>query len=153
MTKLDGEAVDNSFGYLLSATPFPTTPSETRQSNCGAEEFKETLAGLALGPRPHSPSTPSSQVQLSWPGDGIFQNKSSLDMTFAKQESHSRSWTHIDIPNGNNSCVPWDDLSVAALVYEFHLFKKYIAVVRLVLVKCTPMCQKLVTMSSPVRWG
>lgn len=55
--------------------------------------------------------------------DEISQNKEPTWVFNLPSWSHKTDWKLEDVPNGNKCYVPWLDLSMAYLIYEFGLLK------------------------------
>lgn len=55
--------------------------------------------------------------------DEISQNKEPTWVFNLPSWSHKTDWKLEDVPNGNKCYVPWLDLSMVYLIYEFELLK------------------------------
>ena len=112
----------NSFRASTVRHSFPATPLwDTSKATAVQTSSKKRWQGWPWDHGSWSQRTLfTGSAKLAW--DGVFQNKEAAWTWRLPSRSCTASWTHIDIPSGNNGCVPWYDLSVAALVYEFHPF-------------------------------
>lgn len=85
--------------------------------------------------------------------DEISQNKEPTWVFSLPSWSHKTEWTLEDVPSGNKCCVPWLDLSVVCLIYEFRLLKNQKPGNRASTCQLPTMCQELIIISSSVKWG
>ena len=85
--------------------------------------------------------------------DEISQNKEPTWVFSLPSWSHKTDWTLEDVPSGNKCCVPWLDLSMVYLIYEFRLLKNQKPGNRTNTCQLPTMCQELIIISSSVKWG
>lgn len=85
--------------------------------------------------------------------DEISQNKEPIWVFSLPSWSHKTDRTLEDVPSGYKCCVPWLDLRMVYLIYEFRLLKNQKPGNRTSTCQLSTMCQELIIISSSVKWG
>lgn len=85
--------------------------------------------------------------------DEISQNEEPTWVFSLPSWSHKTDWKLEDVPNGNKCYVPWLDLSMVYLIYEFELLKNQKPGNKTSTCQLTTLCWELIIISSSVKWG